>query len=166
MTEPQRDPQQTTTSPTPVWLRQDVAAGLVVMGVAGFALWQGASLATGTLGAIGAGMLPRALAILFGALGLLLTIGALTGDGTRLERWSLRGPVMIMAAVIAFGLAVRPLGLAVAGPAMVLIGAAASPETRWKETLIFSAIMTVFCVGLFKFALGLPIPLAPWLVGY
>jgi hypothetical protein len=27
-------------------------------------------------------------------------------------------------------------------------------------------VMTAFCVGLFKFALGLPIPLAPWLLGY
>ena len=33
------------------------------------------------------------------------------------------------------------------------------------ETL-FGGLMTVFCIGLFKFALGLPIPLAPWLVGY
>jgi hypothetical protein len=24
----------------------------------------------------------------------------------------------------------------------------------------------VFCIALFKFALGLPIPLAPWLLGY
>jgi hypothetical protein len=26
--------------------------------------------------------------------------------------------------------------------------------------------MTVFCVVLFKYLLSLPIPLAPWLIGY
>jgi hypothetical protein len=61
---------------------------------------------------------------------------------------------------------VRPLGLVVAGPLAIVIGAFASDEVRWKETLLFGAVMTLFCIGLFKFALGLPIPLAPWLLGY
>ena len=34
------------------------------------------------------------------------------------------------------------------------------------QTLVVGALMTAFCIGLFKFALGLPIPLAPWLLGY
>ncbi len=150
----------------PIWLRQDAAAGLVVMGVAGFALWQGADLNAGTLRNIGAGMMPRALAVLFAALGLALTLGALVQPGLRLERWSLRGPVLILSAVVAFGVCVRPAGLAVAGPLAIMIAAAASPETRWPETLVFAAVITVFCVALFKFALGLAIPLAPWLLGY
>ena len=52
--------------PTPPLLRQDTAAGLVVIAVAAFALWQGADLTAGTLSAMSAGMMPRALAILFG----------------------------------------------------------------------------------------------------
>ena len=150
----------------PIWLRQDAAAGLVVMGVAVFALWQGADLNAGTLRNIGAGMMPRALAVLFAALGLALTLGALVQPGLRLERWSLRGPVLILSAVVAFGVCVRPAGLAVAGPLAIMIAAAASPETRWPETLVFAAVITAFCILLFKFALGLAIPLAPWLLGY
>jgi putative tricarboxylic transport membrane protein len=68
--------------------------------------------------------------------------------------------------MLAFGVAVRPLGLVVAGPLAIVIGAFASDEVRWGETLVFGALMTVFCIALFKFALGLPIPLAPWLLGY
>ena len=67
---------------------------------------------------------------------------------------------------MAFGLTVRPLGLVVAGPLAIVIGAFASNEVRWERTLVFGALMTAFCIGLFKFALGLPIPLAPWLIGY
>lgn len=154
------------TSPVPFWLRQDVAAGLVVVAVAGFALWQGADLGAGTLRSIGAGMLPRALAILFGGLGLALLVGAMFDAGARLERWTLRGPVMILAGVVGFGLTVRPLGLAVAGPLAIVIAAAASAETRWTETLMFAVVITAFCILLFKVALGLAIPLAPWLLGY
>ena len=42
----------------------------------------------------------------------------------------------------------------------------ASRETRPVETLIFGTVITIFCLLLFKFALNLPIPVAPWLIGY
>lgn len=52
-----------------------------------------------------------------------------------------------------------PGGLIVAGPLVVLISGFAEPELRWRELLIFMVIMNVFCIGLFRFALNLPIPL-------
>ena len=75
-------------------------------------------------------------------------------------------PLLVLGGVVVFGLTVRPLGLLVAGPLAIVVAAFASDEVRWKETLPFGALMTAFCIGLFKFALGLPIPLAPWLLGY
>jgi putative tricarboxylic transport membrane protein len=147
-------------------LRQDFIGGLAVIAVAVFAFWQGASLPIGTLGGMGPGMLPKGLAILLGLLGALLAVDAVLEGSPRIERWSLRGPVFVLGAVVAFGAAVRPLGLVIAGPLAIVISGFASNEVRWGETLIFGAIMTAFCVALFKFALGLPIPLAPWLLGY
>ena len=35
---------------------------------------------------------------------------------------------------------------------------AASPETRPVELVVFAVVMTAFCIGLFRYALGLPIP--------
>jgi hypothetical protein len=32
--------------------------------------------------------------------------------------------------------------------------------------VLFSIVLTAFCIGLFKYALNLPVPLAPWLLGY
>jgi putative tricarboxylic transport membrane protein len=83
-----------------------------------------------------------------------------------LEPWSIRGPVLVAVAMVAFGLTVRPLGLVVAGPLAIVIAALASNEVRWVETIVVGLLMTIICIGLFKFALGLPIPLAPWLLGY
>ena len=78
----------------------------------------------------------------------------------------IRGPVLVALAIVAFGLTVRPLGLVVAGPVAIVIAAFASDEVHWVETIVVGVLMTAVCVGLFKFALGLPIPLAPWLMGY
>jgi putative tricarboxylic transport membrane protein len=153
-------------SESSVWLRRDFIAGLVVIAVGAFAFWQSANLAIGTLGGMGPGMLPRSLAVLLAFLGALLVLDAVLEGGPRLDRWSIRGPVLVLGAVVAFGLSVRPLGLVVAGPLAILISAFASDEVRWKETIALGVVMTLFCIGLFKYALGLPIPLAPWLLGY
>jgi len=147
-------------------LRQDVIGGLVIIAVAVFAFWAGADLPLGTFGGMGPGMLPIGLAGLLGLLGALLIVDAGLEGGSLLERWSIRGPLFVLGAVVAFGMTVRPFGLLVAGPLAVIIAAFASDEVRWGETILFGAVMTAFCIGLFKFALGLPIPLAPWLIGY
>jgi putative tricarboxylic transport membrane protein len=104
--------------------------------------------------------------VLLGLLGGLLLLDSILEGGPPLERWSIRGPLLVLGGVVAFGLTVRPLGLVVAGPLAIVIAALASDEVRWGETILFGAVVTVFCIGLFKFALGLPIPLAPWLLGY
>jgi len=137
-----------------------------VIAVAVFAFWQAADLPIGTLGGMGPGMLAESLAVLFGLLGAFLVLDAFLETGLPLEPWSIRGPVLVALAIVAFGLTVRPLGLVVAGPVAIVIAAFASDEVRWMEAIVLGAVMTAVCVGLFKFALGLPIPLAPWLIGY
>jgi len=146
--------------------RQDFAGGLAIIAVAALAFWLGRNLPGGTGGGMGPGTLPKGLAVLLGALGALLGANAIFERETRLERWSIRGPLFILGALVVFGLAVRPLGLVVAGPLAIAVGGLASDEVRWRETIVFGLLVTAFCIGLFKFALGLPIPLAPWLLGY
>jgi putative tricarboxylic transport membrane protein len=147
-------------------MRQDFVGGLVVIAVAAFAFWQGADLPLGTFGSMGPGMLPRGLAVLLGLLGALLMLNSILEAGPALDRWSIKGPALILGGIVVFGLTIRPYGLIVAGPLAILVAAFSSDEVRWGETILFGAFMTAFCIGLFKFALGLPIPLAPWLLGY
>jgi putative tricarboxylic transport membrane protein len=145
-------------------LRQDLLGGLAVIAVAAFAYWLARKLPTGAAGGMGPGALPKGLAILLGGLGCLLLLNAFNSE--ILPGWSARGPLFVLGALVLFGLTVRPLGLAVAGPLAIAAAGFASSEARWRETLVYGLAMTAFCVALFKFALGLPIPLAPWLVGY
>jgi len=146
--------------------RQDFVGGLVIIAVAAFAFWMGRVLPGGMAGGMGPGTLPKGLAVLLGLLGAALVLTSFYEKGMTLDRWSIRGPLFILGALVVFGLAVRPLGLVVAGPLAIVVSAFASDEVRWGETILFGVLMTAFCVGLFKFALGLPIPLAPWLLGY
>lgn len=145
---------------------QNLLGGILLIVIAAIAAVQGSTLSVGTLRHIGPGMIPLALAALIAFIGLLLIVMWLRKDRVGTGRWPLRGPVFILGAAVLFGLAVRPLGLTIAGPLLVVVAALASHETRWKEIIVFAIGMTIFCVLLFRYALTLPIPVAPWLIGY
>ncbi len=111
-------------------------------------------------------MLPRALAVLLGILGVVLLAGAFIGQGAVMDGWKWRGPFFVLGAAVTFALVIRPLGLTAAVPAAMIIAAFASDESSWRETLVFAVAMTIGCLLLFKTLLGLPIPVAPWLIDY
>lgn len=156
---------------------QDFAGGLFLIAIGLGALWASSGLGMGTLRAMGPGMLPKSLAVMVAGLGALLLLTSLRVQGPRLESWTLRGLFFVILGACLFALVIRgaslpggfklpSLGLIVAGPLVAIVAAFASPETRLREVLIFAAVMTTLCALLFKYTLGLPIPLAPWLLGY
>jgi putative tricarboxylic transport membrane protein len=145
---------------------QDFFGGLLMIAIAAIAVWFGQDLPLGTTGGMGPGMMPRSVAVLLAGLGAALLVGSLVQRGPGIGAWSPRGLICVLAAILIFAYAVRPLGVLVAAPLCLLTAALGSNETRWGETAIFTIVMTALCVGLFKFALRQPIPLAPWLVGY
>jgi hypothetical protein len=88
-------------------------------------------------------------------------IGLLVYNGSHpgwLDRTGLRGPLFLIGGLIAFALTVRSVGLLVAAPLLALISGAASEETRFRELIIFAIVMTALCIGVFKYALNLPMP--------
>jgi putative tricarboxylic transport membrane protein len=146
-------------SPHHVRAPQDLAAGASLVALAFLALWASADLPAGRLRAIGPGMLPRALAIALGAVGVVLVVKSLVRAGASVGRWSLRGPFLVCLGAVAFALTIRTFGLVVAGPLVAMIAGAASPDARPRELLVFAIVVTAFCVALFRYALHLPIPI-------
>ncbi|MBV9076268.1 MAG: tripartite tricarboxylate transporter TctB family protein, partial [Methylobacteriaceae bacterium] len=108
-----------------------MVSGLALLALAGLALWLSRDLPSGTLRAIGPGLMPRWLAFGVGACGLGLAAIGVVRTGSSLERWTFRGPALVTLAILAFALTIRPtpigpvsspgLGLAFAGPLSVLI---------------------------------------------
>jgi len=153
--QPARTPRGALKSP------QDFAAGLFLLALAAIGFFGSLGLDFGRLSSIGPGFMPRTVALLVAALGLLLLVQSFLWEGSRLERWSLRGPVFVLGAALLFAWTIRPLGLLIAGPLAVLVAAAADPRSRPLEVLIFAVVLTAASIALFSVLLGLPIPVWP-----
>ena len=155
-----------TTSGGGTRLSRDLLAGLFLIAF-GVAAYVGLfDLPTRDGGNVGPGLVPKISAVLIGALGVVIAMAGLLPNAERLQPGTWRGPIFVLGAVIMFAMSVRTLGLAIAGPLAVIISAFADKDSRPVEVLVFAAIMSVGCIALFKYALRLPIPLAPFLIGY
>lgn len=137
---------------------QNIVAGLALVAIALFAIWAVSDLSQGTLRVIGPAMMPRWVAVLIGLGGMILLAAGFITDGEVLERWHLRAPFFICAGMILFALTIRTLGFLVAGPLTMLLAGCATPEVRKIELIVFTAVMTTFCIVLFVTILNQPIP--------
>ncbi len=155
---------------------QNLAAGLLLLAIGSLGVWGTLGLAGGTLANPEAGMLPRAVAILVAACGASLCALSLITPGAELERWSPRGLLFVLGAAVAFAATIRgfdlgffkipALGLVIAAPLAIGLAAVADEETRWRELIVFTVGLTALCILMFRVILRLPIPIAPWLLGY
>jgi putative tricarboxylic transport membrane protein len=139
----------------------DFAGGLFLMGIAAVGYAGAFTLPFGQLSGIGSGLLPKVVAVLVAAFGALLLLQSFVIAGDRLERWAIRGPIMVLGAVAVFAFTVRSLGLVVAGPLCFIVSALADRDTRPVEAVVSAVIATLACGFLFKDLLNLPIPFDP-----
>lgn len=145
------------------WIRspQDFWGGVVLMALALFAFWAGSDLPGQRGFAFGPGTAPRIFAGLLLILGAAVTLIGLITDGPRLDRYAVRGPVLVTVAILAFAAMVRPAGLVLSAFATFVIAGMASKETRWVENIIAAVVLTAFCVLLFVKVLQLPFQIWP-----
>lgn len=151
---------------------KDVAAGFVLIALAAFFAWQAIDLPMGRAIRMGPGYFPMILAGLLALFGLIVLAGGLAvpTEGEHelgLSRWPWQALALVTAAVVIFGLGIRPLGL---GPSMglaVFLSALASRKFHILTGLVSALIMVAFSWAVFIKGLGLPLPLlGPWLGGY
>ena len=136
-----------------------VAVGL---GFAGMAL----GYPLGTVARIGPGYFPLGLGLLLAAIGGVMIAsahnsGRRTGAEPAESAGSLRVAVLISASVVAFGLLVRPGGLALAVVALVAISSLAAPKVRPLRAVIFAIALAGLAWAIFILALGLPLSMLP-----
>lgn len=153
---------------------QSLVAGLGLLALGIFAVWAGSDLPQGTLGAMGPGLMPRWLAVGVAGCGAALVVTAFVRKGEALPPVAWRGLFVVVVAVIAFAVTIRPvaigpwttpgLGLLVAGPLAILIGGYATPEARLGELVCLALLLTAGCMLLFGDLLNLPIPMFPTVV--
>jgi hypothetical protein len=145
----------------PVRSPRDVYGGLALLELAIFALIASAELPGQRGFAFGPGTAPRLFAGLLAGLGVATSIVGVVTDGPRIEQYKMRGPTLVITAIIMFAALIRPFGLVIATYLAFIVSILGSREMRWIESLIAAAAMTAFCVGLFVYLLGLPFQLTP-----
>ncbi len=140
---------------------QDYIGGVVLMALALFSLWASSDLQGMHGFSFGAGTAPRMFGGLLVALAAAIALTGLLSDGPSLAHYSWRGPLFVMASILFFALAIRPLGLVVSAFVSFMIAALGTHETRWMESAIVGACLTLGCALLFPYVLGLPMPMFP-----
>lgn len=154
-------------SSSPIRSPLDFAGGLFLIGIAAVGYLGGFSLPVGQLSGIGSGLMPKVVAAMVAGFGIILVAQSLVIAGDRLDRWAVRGPILVLSAVLLFAFTIRPLGMVVAGPLCFLVAALADRDTRAVEVVISAIVATIVCGFLFKELLNLPIPFDPKnLVGF
>ncbi len=140
---------------------QDFWGGVALMAIALFALWASSDLQGMRGFSFGPGTAPRMFAYLLLALGAGVALTGFLMEGPPLQRFGIRGPVFVTLAILAFAVAIRPLGLIVTSFVSFMIAAMGSDETKWMEAVIVGICLTLGCALLFPYALGLPLDLFP-----
>jgi putative tricarboxylic transport membrane protein len=145
----------------PVRAPQDFYGGLVLVMLGTFALIASATLPGQRGFAFGPGTAPRLFAIILAGLGAAIALGGLVAAGPPIEKYKIRGPVLVIVAICGFAAMIRPAGLIIASYVTFIVALLGSKEMRVVETLVGAAVMTLFCVGLFVYLLNLPFQLWP-----
>jgi putative tricarboxylic transport membrane protein len=145
----------------PIFNPQDYYGGLALIALALFAFWASSDLPGMRGFSFGPGTAPRLFAGVLLTLAVAVTAVGLFVEGQPLERYAVRGPVMVTIAILLFAFIVRPIGLVAASFLTFLIASVGSTEVRWLEALIAAVALTIFCVFLFVYALNLPFQLWP-----
>jgi hypothetical protein len=144
--------------------RRDAASGAIFLVIgAAFAL-ASRSLEMGSAFRMGPGYFPLVLSMILMAVGLVIIATSFTGRSEPMTAVPWRGLILVLAAPVLFGLTVRKLGLLPAIALTALLSVYASRRATPGLAVVLCIALTLFCLGVFSYGLGLPLPLiGPWL---
>ena len=126
-----------------------------------FAVWAVTHYQMGTAVRMGPAYFPAVLGGLLGVLGLVVLSMSVTVRGPAVDKFHFRPLLLILLANVAYGYAMKPLGLVLATGVLVFISAFGGHEFKWKEVALLYIFLVVFSVLVFVKGLTLPFPLWP-----
>lgn len=120
----------------------------------------------GTASRMGPAFFPTVLGALLAFLGVVIAFkGLVTSptDGTdgRLGAIDFRAVLLVLGAVVVFGLLLKPAGLVLAMVALISISSLGSHEFKVKEVVAMCAVMGAIVWAVFIYGLKLTIPVWP-----
>ncbi len=140
---------------------KDFWSGVMFLGFATVAVVTARGYSMGSGGKMGPGYFPMLLGIALAGLAMLLVGRSLAFEGTRVTRLQGRPTLMIVLGVILFGVMIQYLGLVIALATVTAVSAFATRESRPLEVAALAAVLAAFSVGIFVYALRLPLTIWP-----
>ena len=140
---------------------KDFWSGVMFCGFAVVAILAARGYSLGAAGKMGPGYFPLLLGGLLAALGAILIARSLVLSGEPVARFHIVPLAVIATAVCLFGVMIEPLGLVLSLAVLTLLSARAGAQFRLLETVALAAALIVFSVGVFVYALGLPLNIWP-----
>ena len=137
---------------------KDFWSGILFAAFGCAGLWFGRDYIVGTAARMGPGYFPLLMSLALVGLGGFLLVRSLVIAGDPIERSALRPQLLILTAIVIFGITIERLGLAAAVAAVALISGFAARDVRWFERLLLAVGLAAACVVLFVYFLGQPIP--------
>ena len=126
-----------------------------------FMIWAILHYQMGTAVRMGPAYFPTVLGGLLALLGIVILLESLAVEGPPVPRFHFRPLIFVTIATIAYGYAMKPLGLVGATAALVFISAYGGHEFKWKEVTILYIILMIFSWAVFVKGLALPFPVLP-----
>ena len=138
--------------------QKDFWSGILFIAFGCVGPWFGRNFPVGTLSRMGPGFFPMMMSIALAGTGGFLVARSLIVAGEPIERIALLPQLFILAAIVAFGLLIERVGLAVSVIAVAVISGIAARGLRWFELAALALAMSALSVALFVYLLGQPIP--------
>ena len=148
--------------------RSDLGAGAIFIAIGlFFGVTTLMELDIGTARRMGPGYFPIALSGILIALGLVIALKSVGRADEARGPLPWRGLVVLLSVPVVFGVLIRPLGMAPVLAMTTFITSFASTRMSLKAAVLLALGLTVFCVAVFNFGLGLPLRLfgplvEPW----
>lgn len=149
-------------------LNSEILAAVIFLAFGILAVAVGWGYGFGTMAALGSGAMPVLVGVGLCALGvaqLLRTqMAARTGQrfASAFARSELRPLLLVLGAILAFGLLIEPLGLVPALAALVAVSWFAEKGGRRWEVIAVLLVVVALIVAIFHLGLGIPFRLFAW----
>jgi Tripartite tricarboxylate transporter TctB family len=150
--------------PKKVTSPEDFYAGLMFIAVGVTAIYLSKDYPMGSALRMGPGYFPTWLGGIMSVFGLVVFATSFKVKGTGTGDWALRPLFVLSGSIVMFGLSLDYLELGfVPALIMLILGCAlAHKDVHWLETILLSIFLTMGCVGLFIYVIGLPYRLFWW----
>jgi hypothetical protein len=145
---------------------KDLLAGLMFMAIGTIFVVGAYNYQMGTAARMGPGYFPRILGGIMTVLGVVIAGIGLKNQAQWAQSagigWTWKPVVILTAAVLLFGFTLPTLGMIIAISLLTFISGFAAHDKDYRQLVMITVIMCLFCAGVFIWGLKLQMKLFPW----